>query len=137
MILAVPILIAVCLFLGWVLVKLAVNALPLLAGITAGFAILPVTGSIGGAVVTGFFVAIAVSVAGPIAFRHARSGQIRLILALLFAVPAAIAARHAALGITGYVMIAGAGREAIAFVIALVVGGLACQRLTERAASLG
>lgn len=137
MILAIPILIAVSLFLGWVLIKLTVNALPLFAGTATVLVLLQSTGSIGVALVAGLLAGLVVAVFGSIAFKYAHSGMLRLALALLFAVPAAVAAWHAVQGIMGHVMMTGGKRDVAAFVVAIIVGGMAWRRLTERAASTG
>jgi len=137
MILAVPILIAVSLFLGWVLIRLAVNALPLFAGTAVAFALLQTSNSVGVPLIAGLLASLAIVVFGPIAYGHARSGTLRVILALTFAVPAAFAAWHSVHGISGYAVTAGRGRDAVAYVIAILVGGMAWRRLAERSASMG
>ena len=137
MILAVLILIAVSLFLGWLLVKLAVNALPLFAGVATSFAVLNATDSVGAGASVGLFVALAVAAFGPFAFGAARSSSGRMLLGLMFAIPAAVAAWYAALGITGHVMMAGGGRNAVALLVAFLVGAVAWRRLAERASSWG
>lgn len=137
MILAVPILIAVSLFLGWLLVKLAINALPLFAGVATSFAVFRATDSVGAAVSVGLLVAFAIAALGPFAFGAARSSSGRVVLGLMFAIPAAITAWYAALGITGHVMMAGAGHNAVALLVAFLVGAVAWRRLAERASSWG
>ncbi len=137
MILAVPILIAVSLFLGWVLIRLAANALPLFVGAAIAFTLLHSGNSVGVALVAGLLASLAVVVFGPIAYCHARSGTLRLMLGLTFGVPAAVAAWYAVQGIAGHVMPAGEGRDAVAYVIAIIVGGVGWRRLAERSASMG
>lgn len=132
---AVPMLIAVSLFLGWVLFKLALNALPLFAGMAAAFAVLQITDSLVIALIAGLVVGLAVQAGGPIAFRQAPSATYRTALAVLFTAPAAIAAWHATQGITGLVMVPGIGRDVAALVAAFTVGGLAWRRLTDRVSS--
>lgn len=137
MILAVPILIAVSLFLGWTLIRLAVNALPLFAGAAILFAFLQSGNSVGVALAAGLLAGLAVVVVGSIAYGRARSATLRLILALTFGIPAAVAAWYAVQGIAGHVVTAGEGRNGVACVIAIVVGGMAWRRLAERSASIG
>ena len=85
MILAVPILIAVSLFLGWLLVALAINALPLFSGVSAGLLVLARSGSIAEGLIAGALVGIAAATIGPVAFSRARSPMLRLLIVLAFA----------------------------------------------------
>ncbi|MDH7972461.1 hypothetical protein QH494_09725 [Sphingomonas sp. AR_OL41] len=133
MILAVPILIAASLFLGWVLVALAVNALPLFSGISAGLLVLGWTGSAAEGLIAGALVGIAIATIGPVIFSRARSPMLRLIVVLAFAGPAAAAAYHAALGLLGHLIASGPPRDALALVAAFLVGFAAWRRFTDRA----
>ena len=132
MIFAIPILIAVCLFLGWALVTLTVNALPLFSGVSAGLLVLGWGSSVSGGLVAGLVVGIAVATVGPVAFSQARSPVLRLSIGLIFAAPAAAAAYHAVLGLFGH-FVAAAPREILAFAAAFLVGMAAWRRLTDRA----
>ncbi|MFA6114216.1 MAG: hypothetical protein WC729_09485 [Sphingomonas sp.] len=132
MILAVPILIAVSLFLGWALVSLAVNALPLFSGVSAGLLVLGWSGSAAGGLIAGLRVGIAVAMVGPIAFSRARSPMLRLSIGLIFAAPAAVAAYHAVSGLFDHV-VGTAPRETLAFAAAFLVGMAAWRRFTDRA----
>jgi hypothetical protein len=132
-ILAVPILIAVSLFLGWVLVVLAVNALPLFSGVSAGLLVLGWSGSIAEGLMAGVLVGIAVATIGPIIFSRARSPLLRLLIVLVFAGPAAAAAYHAALGLLGHLIASGPPRDAMALVAAFLVGSAAWRRFADRA----
>jgi hypothetical protein len=129
---AVPILIAVSLFLGWALVTLSVNALPLFSGVSAGLLVLGWSGSATGGLIAGLVVGIAVATIGPIAFSRARSSILRLSIGLIFAAPAAAAAYHAVLGLFGH-FVATAPRDILAFAAALLVGMTAWRRFTDRA----
>ena len=136
MILAVPILIAVSLFLGWMLVTLAVNALPLFSGISAGLFVLGWSHSIADAFVAGAFVGVAVATIGPVAFSRARSPMLRLVIVIAFAAPAAAAARSAALGLLGHVITPAAPRELLALAAAIIVGLAAWRRFIDHAGRL-
>jgi len=132
-ILAVPILIAVSLFLGWVLVVLAINALPLFSGVSAGLLVLGWSGSVAEGLIAGVFVGIVVATIGPVAFSRARSPLLRLLIVLAFAGPAAAAAYHAALGLFGHLVAHGAACDALALVAAFLVGSAAWRRFAGRA----
>lgn len=132
MILAVPILIAVALFLGWALVSLTIAALPLFAGVTAGLLVASWSGSLIAGLLTGLLVAIILAGLGPIAFSRARSPISRLAIGLAFAAPASIAAYHAAVGLLGH-FVGSAPREMLAAVIAFVIGAAAWRRLSDDA----
>lgn len=133
MILAIPILIAVSLFLGWVLVALAVNALPLFSGVSAGLLVLDWRGSVAEGLIAGVLVGIVVATIGPVAFSRARSPMLRLLIVLAFAGPAAAAAYHAALGLFSHLAAHGAACDALALVAAFLVGSSAWRRFTDRA----
>jgi hypothetical protein len=130
MILAVPILVAVALFMGWALVSLTVNALPLFAGVSAGFLMLAWSGNIAAALITGLSVGLAVAVTGRIAFSRARSPMVRLSVGLAFAAPAVFAAHHAVTGLFGHV-VGVAPSEMLALGVAVLVGSAALRRLIE------
>ena len=67
--------------------------------------------------------------AGQIAFARRRSSLIRAAIALLFAVPAAIAGYYATLGLAHLVIPVEAWREATAIMGAIVVAAVAVTRL--------
>lgn len=136
MIFAVPILIAVSLFLGWVLVVLAVNALPLFSGVSAGLLVLGWSGSVVEGLIVGTLVGIAVATIGPVIFSKARSPMLRLVIVLTFAGPAAFAAYHAALGLFSHLIAYGAACEAMALAAAFLVGSAAWRRFTDRGGRL-
>lgn len=133
MILAVPILIAVSLFLGWLFVALAINALPLFSGVSTALLVLGWTGSIAEGLVAGALVGLAVATIGPVTFSRARPPMLRLLIVLAFAGPAAAAAYHAALGLFGHLIAHGGARQALALAAAFLVGSAAWRRFTDRA----
>lgn len=116
-------------YLCWLLFALAVYALPFCAAVTAGLATYhsgsgPIAAIIVGAIAGSFTL-----IAAQIAFTTFRSPLIRAVIALLFAVPAAIAGYHAALGLA-HIGISDEGwRQAMAVAGAIIVAATACARM--------
>ena len=116
-------------YLCWLLFALAVYALPVFAGVTAGLADYhsdsgPIAAIIVGAIASGLTL-----IAGQVAFARLRSRLIRAALALLFVVPAAVAGYHAARGLAQIAIPADGWRDAIAFAGAAVVAATAWMRM--------
>jgi hypothetical protein len=116
-------------YLCWLLFALAVYALPFFAGATVGLAAYhsgsgPVAAIIVGAIASGV-----VLVLGQVAFTRLCSPLMRAALALLFAVPAAVAGYHAARGLAHLVAPAQAWRDAIAIAGAIIVAATAIMRM--------
>ena len=82
-----------------------------------------------GAIIVGAIASSVILLAGQIAFTTLRSPLIRVALALLFAVPAAIAGYHAALGLARIAIPADGWRDAMAVVGAIIVSATACARM--------
>ena len=78
----------------------------------------------------GLIVAVATLAAGQVISAAMRTPLIRFPIALLFAVPAAVAGYHATLGLARIGVPAEAWREALALVGAIIVGGTAWARMT-------
>ena len=123
-------------FFCWLLFTLAIYALPSFAGLTAGLAALHGGAGVLGALVIGAAAGIATLIAGQIAFAATRSIIIRAAVALLFAVPAAIAGYHATLGLAEIGVPSQGWRVAFSIIGAMVVGGMAWGRMTLFASSL-
>ncbi len=120
-------------FFCWLLFALAVYALPLFAGVTAGLAAYHSgSGAIGGFLV-GLIAGIITLVIGQLAFASLLSPLIRALIALLFAVPACIAGYFATLGLARIGMPSTIWREIFAMIGALAVGGTAWVRMTALA----
>jgi hypothetical protein len=117
-------------FLCWLLFALAVYALPFFAGVTAGLAAYHSSSGPVGAILAGLIAGVVTLVVGQIAFAAVRSPLIRAAIALLFAVPAAVAGYHATLGLAHIGVPSEGWREAFATVGAIVVGGTAWARMT-------
>jgi hypothetical protein len=121
-------------FLCWLLFALAIYALPFFAGVTAGLAAYNSGSGVIGAILVAVFAGALILVVGQIAFAIVRSPLIRAAIALLFAVPAAIAGYHATLGLAQMGVPSEGWREAFAMIGAVIVGGTAWTRTTLLAA---
>jgi hypothetical protein len=116
-------------YLCWLLFALAVHALPFFAGITAGLAAYHSGSGPIGAIVVGAIASSITLTFGQIAFTMLRSPLIRAAIALLFAVPAAIAGYHAALGLAHMAIPVEGWREATASAGAIIVAATAWARM--------
>lgn len=115
-------------YLCWLLFALAVYALPFFAGVSVGFAAYH-SGSGPAALIIGAIAGSVVVVIGQVAFKTLRSPLMRAALALLFAVPAAVAGYHAARGLAHIIVPAEAWRDAIAIAGATIVAATAWMRI--------
>jgi hypothetical protein len=116
-------------YLCWLLFALAVYALPFFAGLTAGLAAYHSGSGPIGAIIVGAIASAITLFLGQIAFTAFRSPLIRAALALLFALPAAAAGYHAALGLAHIAIPADGWRDAIAVVGAIIVAATAWVRM--------
>ena len=116
-------------YLCWLLFALAVYALSFFAGLTAGLAAYHSGSGPIGAIVVGVIAGAVTLLLGQIAFTTLRSPLIRAALALLFAVPAAAAGYHAALGLAYIAIPADGWRDAIAVIGAIIVAATAWVRM--------
>ncbi len=116
-------------FLCWLLFTLAIYALPFFLGVTVGFWAYHSGAGALGAVIVAIVAGASTFVAGQAAFAATRSPVIRGVIALLFAVPAAIAGYHATFALSG-IGLADGWRVAFGVVGALFIGGTAWARLT-------
>ena len=116
-------------YLCWLLFALAVYALPLSAGVTAGLATYHGGSGPIGAIIVGLIASSVTLVLGQIAFTTLRSPLIRAVIALLFVVPAAIAGYHAALGLAHIGIPADGWRQAVAVAGAIIVAATAWARM--------
>ncbi len=108
--------------LCWLLFTLAVYALPLFAAVSAGLWAHETGAGILGAGLVGLAAGALVLIAAAIVFATVRSIWIRLAVALLFAVPAAIAGYHATHGLMKLTAPSEAWQIAFSIVGAVVVG---------------
>ena len=117
-------------FLCWLLFTLAVYALPFFAGVTAGLAAYHSGSGPLGAIIVAVSAGAVILVIGQIAFATVRSPLVRAAIALLFAVPAAVAGYHATLGLAHIGVPSQGWRETFAVLGAIIVGGTAWARMT-------
>ena len=116
-------------YLCWLLFALAVYALPFFAGVTAGLAAYRSGSGPIGAIVVGGIASSTTLLVAQIAFTTLRSPLIRAAIALLFAVPAAVAGYHAALGLAHIAIPVEGWREAMAAAGAIIVAVTAWTRI--------
>jgi hypothetical protein len=117
-------------YLCWLIFALAVNALPLFAGVTAGLAAYQSNSGPIAAIAVAAIVSVIVLLAGQIAFRTLRSTPVRAVIALLFAVPAAVAGYHAAHGLAHIVVPIEGWRQTMAIAGAIMVATIAWARIS-------
>jgi hypothetical protein len=118
-------------FLCWLLFALAVHALPVFIAATAGHAAVHSgVGTVGAILVTLVSGVVALFI-GQIAFATAHSPLIRVAIATLFAVPAAVAGYDVTLGLAGITVSSENLREVLAPIGAILVGGAAWARVTR------
>jgi hypothetical protein len=110
-------------------INLAVFALPAFVGAELG--ILAYRGGAGlpGAIAVGLIAGVATLVVGQIVFARSRNPALRLAVAAVFTVPAAIAGYHLVLGLSRIGGAHGAWQTVFAGLGALAIGGAALQRL--------
>jgi hypothetical protein len=116
-------------FLCWVLFTLAIYALPFFVGMNIGlYAYESGTGPLG-AIGLGIVSAAFVLVIGQIIFSLVRTPILRVAIALMFAVPAALAGYYATFGLSGLTMTSDPWRQVFAVIGAVVIGITASARL--------
>ena len=116
-------------FLCWLLFALAVQALPVFLAFAAGLAAYHSGSGEIGAFLVGLIAGAFTLAAGQIAVAAFRSPVIRTAIALVFAVPAAMADYHAALGLAQLGVAAELRQQAFAVIGAVAVGATAWARL--------
>jgi hypothetical protein len=116
-------------YLCWLLFALAIYALPFFAGVTAGLATYHSGSGPIAAIIVGAIASSITLIVGQIAFMTLRSPLIRAVIALLFAVPAAVAGYYAALGLAHIGIPAEGWRQAMAMTGAIVVAATAWARM--------
>ena len=117
-------------FFCWLLFTLAVYALPFFAGLTAGFAAYHSGAGVIGAIIVGVFAGGATLAIGQVAFAMVSSPLLRAVIALIYAVPAAIAGYHATLGVAQLGVPSAIWQEIFAIVGTALVGGTAFARMS-------
>ena len=116
--------------LCWLLFALAVYALPFFVAATVGVAAYHSGLGPIAAILVGAIASIVTFVVGQIAFSMSRSLVVRTVVALLFAIPAALAGYHAALGLALIAVPAEGWRHPLAVAGAIIVAATAWARIT-------
>ena len=109
--------------------RLAVDALPAFAGCTAGFWAYDTGAGPIGAIIVALVAGAMTLAAGRLVFDSTRNGAVRLLVALLFAAPAALAGYHVVLGLAHLAVPSDAWQHVFAAMGALIIGLTATVRL--------
>ncbi|WP_227287642.1 hypothetical protein [Boseongicola sp. H5] len=125
----IVLLIGVIGFLCWLLFTLAIYALPLFVGVTAGMWAHGNDAGVAGGLIVGVIAAGAVAIVGQLIFAFARPLWIRLVVALLFAAPAAMAGYAATHGIARHLMPSEGWQMVFSIIGAIAVGVTALFRM--------
>lgn len=120
----------------WAMFRLAVFALPFFVGVTAGSYALQTGAGPLGAIGAGIMLSAFALVLGQYAFATARSATVRVLVGMLFVIPAVVAGYQLALGFADFGMVPAEWRRSFALLGAIVVGGTALARIRMLAAPL-
>jgi hypothetical protein len=116
-------------YLCWLLFVLAVYALPFFVGTAVALVAYQNGSGPMAAIVIGAIAGVAL-VGARLAFTTLRSPFVRAVIASVFAIPAALAGYHAALGLAHIGGAANGWQQAIAVIVAVIVGATAWSRIT-------
>ena len=116
-------------FFCWVLFTLAMYALPFFVGMTAGLYAHGAGAGPFGAIVLGLLAAAFTLVIGQTIFSLVRTPILRIAVALMSAVPAALAGYYATFGLSGLTITSVPWRQVFAVIGAVVIGVTAWARL--------
>lgn len=116
-------------YLCWLLFTLAIHALPVFVGMTAGLAVYHGGSGPIAAILAGALAGSVTFIVGQTASTKLRSPSLRTALALLFAVPATVAGYHASRGLAHLILPAGSWHDAIAIAGATIVAATAFMRM--------
>jgi hypothetical protein len=116
-------------FFCWLLFTLAVYALPFVAGLTVGLAAFHSGSGFIGAFVVGLLVGVTILVLGQIVFATVRTPLIRLLIGLIYAVPASVAGYQLCFALAGIGVPAGDWQHVFAAAGAVAVGLTAFARM--------
>ena len=120
-------------FLCWLLFTLAIFALPLFTGVTTGMWAYGTGAGWLGALVVGALAAGLTFGTGQVLFVYVRPLWVRMIIALAFVIPAAMAGFHATHGIVRHTMPSEGWQVAFSVIGAVAVGVTALMRLAAMA----
>ncbi len=129
MILVAALSLAMLFFLCWTVFNLAVYALPLFVGVTAGMAVYEGGAGAPGAIAVALIAASATLVLAQMIFGAVRSPLIRMLVALPFAAAALIAGYHAMSGILSLSVLSANWQHILGSIAGLIVGGVAWSRI--------
>jgi len=118
------------LYLIWLLFSLAVHALPVGTGISIAFWMHDHDYGYVASILGGLAAGIVILLIGQFLFAVIRAPILRLVLALIFAIPAGIAGYHAVRGIMRLAIDPGALRSGLSWTGAIVIALAAWSRLT-------
>jgi hypothetical protein len=117
-------------YLCWLLFVLAVYALPFFVGTAVGLVVYQNGSGPMAAIVIGAIASGVALVAARLAFTTLRSPFVRAMIASVFAIPAALAGYHAALGLAHIGAATNGWQQAIAVIGAAIVAATAWARMT-------
>jgi len=123
--------------LCWLLFTLAVFALPAFVGLTVGVWAYGTGAGTLGAILVGIVAAAATFAVGQLLITFARPMWLKLIVAIIFVAPAAVAGFHATHGIVKHLMPSDAWQIAFSIIGAVAVGITAFIRVAGMAAPSG
>jgi hypothetical protein len=116
-------------FFCWVLFTLAIYALPFFVGMTSGLYAHGAGAGPFGAIIFGLFAAAFTLVIGHTIFSLVRRPILRIAVAVMFAVPAALAGYYATFGLSSLTITSDPWRQVFAVIGAVVIGVTAWARL--------
>ena len=125
----IALLLSIAAVLCWLLFALASLALPFFAATSIGLWAHQAGAGIAGALFAGLSAGIATLVAGQLAFLFVRAAWLRMVIGLIFAVPAAVAGYHAVHGLMAIGIASEGWRQTFGAVGAVVIGASAWIRL--------
>jgi hypothetical protein len=116
-------------FFCWLLFTLAIYALPFLAGLTVGLAAFQGGSGVIGALIVGALIGAAILAIGQVAFATVRTPLIRILIGLVYAVPATVAGYQLSFGLANISVPAGSWQQVFAVGGAVLVGITAFARM--------
>lgn len=116
--------------LGWIVFNLAVYALPFAIGLTSGFYVYETGNGVFLSLFTGLLVGGIAVVLGELAFERIRFPLLRIVIGLIYAVPAGVVGFHAAKGLSSRGDTGDATITLFSWIGILIVGGAAWARVS-------
>lgn len=119
------------LYIFWLAITLAVHALPLYVGLAAGFWLHSHGQGLIVSILGGFLAGVLTLSAGRLLFDLTGSPTVRLVIALLFVLPAGFAGYQAIHGIVGLALGTGVTLTVLSAVGACIIAGMAWSQLSS------